>query len=188
MTSETPNVSTTPIENESLTSGRVKWFNNKAGYGFITVLSGEHVDEDVFVHHSAITVNKEQYRYLIQGEYVSFNLCSVKNETHKWQAGSVRGMNNGKLMCETRHESRESHPSEPSHMNQEHVQPRQRSSDNNREQYSNHEQTHYRIKSRGQGPREGDEWMLVRRSKSRYSPAHNRAGQPEILHSRNKNN
>jgi len=187
MTSETPDVSTTHSENKSLTSGRVKWFNNKAGYGFITVLSGEHTNDDVFVHHSAITVDKEQYRYLIQGEYVSFILCAVKDETHKWQAGTVRGMNDGKLMCETRHESRVSRSSEPSHMNQERVHHRQRTSDN-REQYSNHEQTHYRIKSRGPGPREGDEWMLVRRSKSRYSPTHNRAGQPEVLHSRNNKN
>ena len=31
------------------TTGRVKWFNNRAGYGFITVTDGEHNGIDVFV-------------------------------------------------------------------------------------------------------------------------------------------
>jgi cold shock CspA family protein len=47
--------------------GRVKWFNNKAGYGFITVTSGPKTDSDIFVHHKAINVSVEQYRYLVQG-------------------------------------------------------------------------------------------------------------------------
>ena len=39
--------------------GRVKWFNNKAGYGFITVTDGPKAGTDVFVHHSVIKVAKE---------------------------------------------------------------------------------------------------------------------------------
>jgi cold shock CspA family protein len=35
-------------------TGRVKWFNNKAGYGFITVTDGPKSGSDVFVHHSSI--------------------------------------------------------------------------------------------------------------------------------------
>ena len=105
---ETPDVSASaPTTGTDLAHGRVKWFNNKAGYGFVTLTSGEQTDEDVFVHHSAIDVAQEQYRYLIQGEYVEFKLCNVSDNTHKWQAGSVKGINNGKLMCETRHETRE---------------------------------------------------------------------------------
>ena len=63
---ETPDVSTHTSSDEKATTthGRVKWFNNKAGYGFITVTSGEHEGSDVFIHHSAIEVAKEQYRYL----------------------------------------------------------------------------------------------------------------------------
>ena len=59
-TPETNDVSspsvTTDTTNAAMVSGRVKWFNNKAGYGFITVSSGDNVGSDVFVHHSAIVV------------------------------------------------------------------------------------------------------------------------------------
>ena len=34
--------------------GQVKWFNNKAGYGFITVNDGEHSGKDIFIHYSTI--------------------------------------------------------------------------------------------------------------------------------------
>lgn len=140
---------------EPSTFGRVKWFNNKAGYGFITVSAGEHNGSDVFVHHSAIEVSQEQYRYLVQGEYVEFKLCSVNDENHKWQAGVVKGINNGKLMCETRLESRENRvnrktgeddSSRPARIHQREEVP-----------------SHYRVRARGPGPRDGDEWMLVRR-------------------------
>ena len=30
--------------------------------------------QDVFVHHSALTVGEEQYKYLVQGEYVEFEV------------------------------------------------------------------------------------------------------------------
>ena len=36
--------------------GRVKWFNNKAGFGFITVTDGPQSGTDIFVHHSSINV------------------------------------------------------------------------------------------------------------------------------------
>ena len=83
--------------------GRVKWFNNKAGYGFIT-LTGE-TEKDVFVHHSSIQVGNEQYKYLVQGEYVEFNL-ETSSGAHEYQAGEVRGIQGGKLMCETRRENK----------------------------------------------------------------------------------
>ena len=89
-------------------TGRVKWFNNKAGYGFITVTDGPKSGTDVFVHHSAIRVDSEQYKYLVQGEYIEFSLSDTKTDTHQFQAGEVSGINGGKLMCETRRDSRSS--------------------------------------------------------------------------------
>jgi cold shock CspA family protein len=96
----------------------VKWFNNKTGFGFITALSdSEGVKEgsDVFVHHSAIKVAQEQYRYLSQGEYLEFVLSKIVNANadassskHEFQAVDVSGIKGGKLICETRWEAKAS--------------------------------------------------------------------------------
>jgi len=48
--------------------GKVKWFSNQKGYGFITPESGN----DVFVHHSAIT--GEGYKTLEEGQEVEFEI------------------------------------------------------------------------------------------------------------------
>jgi len=86
-------------------TGRVKWFNNKAGYGFITVTDGSRSGSDIFVHHSVIGVGSQQFRYLVQGEYVEFDLVpTTKGSTHDIQASNVCGIKGGKLMCETRNE------------------------------------------------------------------------------------
>jgi CspA family cold shock protein len=87
-------------------TGCVKWFNNKAGYGFITLNNSELSGTDIFVHHTAVEVSNEQYRYLFQGEYVELNVSTIEGSEHKHQATNVRGINGGKLMCETRNESR----------------------------------------------------------------------------------
>lgn len=51
--------------------GRVKWFNNEKGYGFI-----EYKDnEDIFVHYSA--KNQDGYKSLTEGQYVEFNLVET---------------------------------------------------------------------------------------------------------------
>jgi cold shock CspA family protein len=95
-------------------SGRVKWFNNKYGYGFVTVLKADNsnsaavvpVNTDVFVHHSEINVSSDQYRYLVQGEYVAFDVVKTTNGNHEYQCAKVKGMYGGQLICETRHEAR----------------------------------------------------------------------------------
>lgn len=51
------------------TYGRVKWFNEAKGFGFITPETGER---DCFVHHSAIQGNG--YKTLVEGERVSFEI------------------------------------------------------------------------------------------------------------------
>jgi len=89
------------------TTGCVKWFNNKSGYGFITVTDGENVGSDIFVHHSNINVTTEQYKYLVQGEYVSFEVDENAKGQHKYQAMNVHGIKQGQLMCETRREVKE---------------------------------------------------------------------------------
>lgn len=90
-------------------TGRVKWFNNKTGFGFITIVGGNEQFKDaseIFAHHSAIKVSQEQYRYLVEGEYVEFSVSNTASGDHKFQAADVRGVKGGKLFCETRHEQR----------------------------------------------------------------------------------
>jgi CspA family cold shock protein len=95
-------MSTTQETSDRLT-GMVKWFNNKAGFGFITVCGdGEYSNKDIFVHYSSIRVNNSQYKYLVQGEYVDFTLVKSDNEKHEYHATDVSGVLGGSIMCETR--------------------------------------------------------------------------------------
>jgi CspA family cold shock protein len=83
-------------------TGRVKWFNSKAGYGFITACEGELVDKDIFVHYSSIKSDASYYKYLTQGEYVDFSLTKPANEKHEFHAVDVSGVKGGPILCETR--------------------------------------------------------------------------------------
>jgi CspA family cold shock protein len=83
-------------------TGRVKWFNNKAGFGFITVCDGEYAEKDIFVHYSSIRGESALYKYLVQGEYVDFDLIKSTNDKHEYQATNITGIKNGSIMCETR--------------------------------------------------------------------------------------
>ena len=106
--------------------GRVKWFNNKAGYGFITVTDGSRSGTDIFVHHSAVNVENQQYKYLVQGEYVEFDLIKTDSEKHEWQASRVSGIKGGKLMCETRRDLKIARTEYKSAKSEEPKMPRQR--------------------------------------------------------------
>lgn len=91
-------------------TGRVKWFNSKAGYGFLTVFGGEHADKDIFVHYSSIRVKNSQYKYLVQGEYVEFTLVKSENEKHEYHAADVYGIQGGMIMCETQRQQASTKP------------------------------------------------------------------------------
>jgi len=90
--------------------GRVKWFQPRKGFGFITLQTGENgtdgtpVTTDIFVYHKGIKVQVEQYRFLMEGEYVQFNLAKSDNPSQVCQAINVRGVDGGMLMCETQNE------------------------------------------------------------------------------------
>ena len=53
-----------------MASGKVKWFDNRHGFGFIIQETGP----DVFVHHSAIV--GEGFKTLNEGEEVSFEIVT----------------------------------------------------------------------------------------------------------------
>ena len=58
-------------------SGKVKWFNNAKGYGFI-IEDGK--DEDLFAHFSAIEM--EGYKTLKAGQPVKFNIIQGPKGMH----------------------------------------------------------------------------------------------------------
>lgn len=84
--------------------GQVKWFNVKAGYGFITVVSptSEYKGKDIFVHFSALKIENALYKYLVQGEYVEFSLIKANSDKYELHATNVSGIFGGSLMCENR--------------------------------------------------------------------------------------
>ncbi len=143
-------------------TGRVKWFNNKAGYGFITVCKSsadDRVGEDVFVHHSGITVSSEQYKYLVQGEYVDFHLRESDSDAHPFQATDLTGVAGGKLMCETRWETRQARDN--SDDQDEDGGDRQQRRPKRRARGGN-DGGRQRVRLHGTGPREGETWTLVK--------------------------
>ena len=50
-----------------MATGKVKWFNDQKGFGFISTENGK----DVFVHHSSIT--GDGYKSLAEGAQVQFD-------------------------------------------------------------------------------------------------------------------
>lgn len=160
-------------------TGRVKWFNNKAGYGFITVTDGPKSGTDVFVHHSSIKVDSEQYKYLVQGEYVDFNFSDTKTQDHEFQAGEVCGIKGGKLMCETRRDSRvarsqyrasHSETSEPVKMP--------------RSVAAIREQRPPRV--RGEGPREEGEWTYLAKARKASDTTQSTSQTPRVASGRGR--
>ncbi|CAE6919407.1 MULTISPECIES: cold shock domain-containing protein CspD [Pseudomonas] len=65
-------------------SGKVKWFNNAKGYGFIVADGG---DEDLFAHFSAIQM--EGYKTLKAGQPVSFDIIQGPKGLHAVNINSI---------------------------------------------------------------------------------------------------
>ncbi len=68
-----------------MATGRIKWFNDAKGYGFIEQPDGQG---DVFVHFSAI--NMEGFKTLSEGQEVEFEL---KQTEKGLQAANVTRVN-----------------------------------------------------------------------------------------------
>ncbi len=52
--------------------GKVKWFNNDKGYGFVDYKE----NEDIFVHYSAI--KQDGFKTLSEGQIVEFDLIETE--------------------------------------------------------------------------------------------------------------
>ena len=81
-------------------TGQCKWFNDKLGYGFITICDGADKGKDIFTHHSGIKPLNSNYKTLKKGEYINFNIVQGVNGL---QAVDITGICGGPLMCDIIH-------------------------------------------------------------------------------------
>ena len=63
-------------------SGKIKWFNSKKGYGFIT---DDETKKDIFLHVSALEESK--LRVLKEEQKIKFD---IKEEKNKLQATNIK--------------------------------------------------------------------------------------------------
>ena len=63
-------------------SGKLKWFNAKKGYGFIT---DDETQKDIFLHVSALEESK--LRVLKEGQTIVYD---IKEEKNKLQAINIK--------------------------------------------------------------------------------------------------
>ncbi|KTC37409.1 cold-shock protein [Pseudomonas sp. ABAC21] len=77
-------------------NGKVKWFNNAKGYGFI-IEDGK--SEDLFAHYSAISM--EGYKTLKAGQPVSFNMIQGPKGLHAVDICAVCSQELGKTHDQT---------------------------------------------------------------------------------------
>ena len=70
-----------------MATGKVKWFNNAKGYGFVLPEAG---GEDLFVHYSSIQM--EGYKTLRAGQTVEFDIQEGPKGMH---AVDIRALEDG---------------------------------------------------------------------------------------------
>lgn len=85
--------------------GRVKLFNSRRGFGFITgdVFDPVAAQKDYFFHFSSVEPQSDNYYvYLRTNEYVEFELKETDNEdpSKRFVATSITGLNNGPLLMD----------------------------------------------------------------------------------------
>ena len=56
-----------------MTTGTVKWFNSRKGYGFVTY-EESGAEKDIFVHFSAIKTDGDGFKTLYEGDKVEFSI------------------------------------------------------------------------------------------------------------------
>lgn len=87
--------------------GRVRWYDRKKGFGFVSITDGERAGDDIFVHHTEVQSEHKQFCFLVEGEYVEFSIeqRDTNDEKPRVVATHITGVKGGKLLCETRYDS-----------------------------------------------------------------------------------
>jgi CspA family cold shock protein len=67
-------------------TGKVKWFNNAKGYGFILA---DDSNEDLFAHYS--TIQMDGYRTLKAGQAVQFDIKPSDKASHAINIHTIEG-------------------------------------------------------------------------------------------------
>jgi CspA family cold shock protein len=70
------------MRGSTMPSGKIKWFNSKKGYGFIT---DDETNKDIFLHVS--TLEESKLRVLKEKQKLEFE---IKNEKNKLQAINIK--------------------------------------------------------------------------------------------------
>jgi CspA family cold shock protein len=70
------------MRGSTMPSGKIKWFNSKKGYGFIT---DDETNKDIFLHVS--TLEESRLRVLKEKQKLEFE---IKNEKNKLQAINIK--------------------------------------------------------------------------------------------------
>lgn len=92
-------------EADKLNIGRVLWFDQKKGFGYINVINpeSEYNGKDIFVHFSSIQ-SESSFKKLYPGEYVSFEVVfdNEAPEGKKYTSKDVTGVYKNLLLVDNK--------------------------------------------------------------------------------------